>query len=148
VQSGYIGGQTPNPDYRSVCSATPAMPSSTDRFDPAIISYRQLLQVFFATDPTTLNRQGHDVGSQYRSAIFYHDAEQLDGQSRDGRTGAARHFCRAHRHHTGAGQPVYPAEDYHQDYFARNAGQPYCQAVIQPKQLKLASVVANWLKPE
>ena len=150
VQSGYIGGQTPNPDYRSVCSGHTGHAEAVQiRFDPAIISYRQLLQVFFAThDPTTLNRQGHDVGSQYRSAIFYHDAEQLD---------TARAVMADLEQQGIFATPIvttlepasqfYPAEDYHQQYFARNAGQPYCQAVIQPKQLKLRRQFADWLKP-
>ncbi|NWK79566.1 peptide-methionine (S)-S-oxide reductase MsrA [Aquitalea sp. LB_tupeE] len=150
VQSGYIGGQTADPDYRSVCTGHTGHAEAVQIcFDPAIISYRQLLQVFFAThDPTTRNRQGHDVGSQYRSAIFYHDAEQLEAASAVMADLEQQGIFAAPIVTTlEPASQFYPAEDYHQQYFARNAGQPYCQAVIQPKQRKLRQQFANWLKP-
>lgn len=150
VQSGYIGGQMPDPDYRSVCGGHTGHAEAVQiRFDPAIISYRQLLQVFFAThDPTTLNRQGHDVGSQYRSAIFYHDAEQHDTAMAVMAELAQQGIFAAPIVTTlEPASQFYPAEDYHQQYFARNGQQPYCQAVILPKQLKLRQQFANWLKP-
>jgi peptide-methionine (S)-S-oxide reductase len=151
VVSGYIGGHTANPDYRSVCSGqTGHAEAVAIDFDPDIISFRQLLQVFFAThDPTTPNRQGHDVGSQYRSAIFYLDARQQDT------AGAViaeleqqQVFASPIVTTLEAASHFYPAEDYHQQYFALHGDQPYCQAVILPKQYKLRHAFAAWLKQD
>ncbi len=140
VESGYAGGTVPNPTYNAVCSGTTGHAEVVQvTFDPKVISFRDLLDVFFTIhDPTTLNRQGHDSGTQYRSAIFYQSAEQR----------AMAQAAIADLEKSGAWDaPVvtelaplatfYKAEQYHQDYYARNGGQPYCQAVIAPKIAKL-----------
>jgi peptide-methionine (S)-S-oxide reductase len=138
VESGYVGGHVDSPTYREVCGgATGHAEAIRVTFDPGQISYDDLLDIFFAThDPTQLNRQGNDIGTQYRSAIFPQDDEQ--------RAAAVAAIERARADHV---QPVvttiepaavwYPAEDYHQEYFAREgASNPYCQAVIAPKLAK------------
>lgn len=140
VESGYAGGARPNPTYEQVCTgATGHAEVTRVTFDPSIITYRDLLDVFFTIhDPTQLNRQGADVGTQYRSAIFPHTEEQ--------RVEAERAIKELEA--TGAWdapivttiEPMkafYPAETYHQDYYARNSRQPYCQGVIAPKIAKL-----------
>jgi peptide-methionine (S)-S-oxide reductase len=140
VESGYAGGARPNPTYEQVCTgATGHAEVAQVTFDPSIITYRDLLDVFFTIhDPTQLNRQGADVGTQYRSAIFPHTEEQ--------RIEAARAIKELEA--SGAWdapivttiEPMkafYPAETYHQDYYARNSRQPYCQGVIAPKIAKL-----------
>lgn len=139
VVSGYAGGSVPNPTYEQVSTGKTGHAEVVQiRFDPGAITFRDLLEVFFTIhDPTTLNRQGADVGPQYRSAIFYHDDEQK---------GTAEQVI---REITTAGiwaNPIvtevvpftafYTAEDYHQEYFRRNAYQPYCQVVIAPKVAK------------
>lgn len=139
VESGYIGGQQPNPTYEQVCSGgTGHAEAIRITFDPEVISYGDLLDIFFVThDPTTLNRQGNDVGTQYRSAIFPHSPEQ-EAEAR-----AA--IARAQPDHGGrivttieADAPWYPAEDYHQKYWERVGDRnPYCMAVIPPKLAKL-----------
>ncbi len=139
VVSGYSGGRRPNPTYEQVCSgATGHAEVVQIAYDPAVVSYRDLLDVFFSIhDPTTLNRQGADAGTQYRSAIFYHDEEQKRI------AGEVIHELEASG--TWKGPIVtevtpftafYPAEDYHQEYFARHGSQPYCHAVITPKVAK------------
>lgn len=149
--SGFIGGQTGNPSYKEVCSGTTGHAEAVQvSFDPGLISFRDLLEVFFAShNPTTPNRQGNDVGTQYRSGIFYHS----DGQ----RTEAER-FIRELDARAAWPDPVvtevtpattfYPAENYHQDYFANNLGQPYCQLVVLPKVLKVRSFFAARLKAD
>ncbi|MBV8681040.1 MAG: peptide-methionine (S)-S-oxide reductase MsrA [Aquitalea sp.] len=149
VVSGYIGGHLTDPDYRSVCSGQTGHAEAVEiEFDEQLVSYTQLLQVFFAThDPTTLNRQGHDVGSQYRSAIFYHDA---------GQQAAAMDYMAMLEQQQVFAAPIvttleaashfYPAEDYHQRYFELHGHEPYCQAVILPKQLKLHRLFSSLLK--
>ncbi len=139
VVSGYTGGQIPNPTYDAVCSGRTGHAEAVQvMFDPAIVSYREILEVFFVMhDPTTLNRQGHDVGTQYRSAIFYHSPEQK---------AAAAEVIAALTKEGIFDQPIvtdlvpaspfYPAEDYHQQYFARNPSQPYCVYVVGPKLAK------------
>ncbi|KFG91139.1 Peptide methionine sulfoxide reductase MsrA [Sphingobium herbicidovorans NBRC 16415] len=139
VESGYIGGQRPNPTYEQVCSgATGHAEAIRITYDPQVISYGDLLDIFFAThDPTTLNRQGNDVGTQYRSAIFPRSSEQ-EAEAR-----AA--IARAQPDHGSpivttieADAPWYPAEDYHQKYWERAGDRnPYCMAVIPPKLAKL-----------
>ncbi|ANI78703.1 MULTISPECIES: peptide-methionine (S)-S-oxide reductase MsrA [Sphingobium] len=139
VESGYIGGQLPDPTYEQVCSgATGHAEAIRIAYDPQVISYGDLLDIFFAThDPTTLNRQGNDVGTQYRSAIFPHSPEQ--------EAEAQTAIARAQADH---GNPIvttiepdapwYPAEDYHQKYWERVGDRnPYCMAVIPPKLAKL-----------
>ena len=139
VESGYTGGQTERPTYESVCSGRTGHAEAVRiSFDPDIVSYRELLQVFFVIhDPTTLNRQGHDVGTQYRSAIFPQNAEQ-EAKAREG-------IRRANvDHHASVVTTIepmgewYPAEDYHQDYWAGEGQRnPYCLATISPKLQKL-----------
>jgi peptide-methionine (S)-S-oxide reductase len=139
VVSGYAGGTLPNPTYQQVCSGTTGHAEVVQiTYDPTVVTYQELLEVFFTIhDPTTLNRQGADVGTQYRSAIFYHNAEQKE---------VAEQVIAAI---TAAGiwpaplvtqvvplQQFYPAEDYHQNYFQQHPTQPYCQAVIAPKVAK------------
>lgn len=139
VVSGYAGGHVPNPDYRSVCTGRTGHAEVVQvTFDPDEVSYRELLEVFFTIhDPTTLNRQGADLGTQYRSAVFTHSPEQE-------RT--AREVIRDLEAEGVWENPIvtqveplkefYPAEDYHQHYYARNPGQGYCQVVIAPKVAK------------
>ena len=140
VESGYTGGQYPNPTYRDVCSGMTGHAEVVQiTFDPSVISYRDLLGVFFtAHDPTTLNRQGADTGTQYRSAIFYHDDAQ--------RETAGQVIDELNRNHVWDAPIVtqvakletyYPAEKYHQDYYSGNSEQPYCQVVIAPKVAKI-----------
>ena len=149
VVSGYAGGTKPNPTYREVCSgATGHAEVVRLTYDPGVISYRELLEIFFAVhDPTTLNRQGADVGTQYRSVIFYHTPEQertaralIDELER------ARVWPDPIVTQVEPAGPFYPAEAYHQDYFAHNPYQPYCQLVVRPKVLKLRQAFAAKLK--
>lgn len=140
VVSGYTGGEPANPSYELVCTGTTGHAEAVQiTFDPDVISYRELLEVFFTIhDPTQLNRQGADLGTQYRSAIFWHDEDQ--------KAEAERYIAELTAEQV-FDQPIvtvlepvgtfYPAEEYHQDYFARNARQPYCQAVVAPKIAKL-----------
>ncbi len=149
VASGYAGGNLPNPSYELVCSGTTGHAEVVQlEFDPAVVSYQDLLQVFFTMhDPTTLNRQGADVGTQYRSAIFYHSEAQ---------EAAAKQVV---EELTASGlweDPVvtelvpldtfYPAEADHQEYYERNSTQSYCQAVIAPKVAKLRRQYLDRLK--
>lgn len=140
VVSGYAGGARPNPSYEQVCTgATGHAEVVQITFDPAVITYRDILGVLFSIhDPTTLNRQGADEGTQYRSVIFYHSAEQL---------AAAKDVIAELEREKVFDDPIvteiaplkafYPAEEYHQDYFARHPNQPYCAAVIAPKVSKM-----------
>lgn len=149
VVSGYAGGRVDDPDYRSVCGGDTGHAEVVEiRFDPAVLDYRTLLEAFFAIhDPTTPNRQGNDVGSQYRSVIFTHDADQ----ERTARTLIAE-LDAAHVWPDPIVTEVlpaprfWPAEEYHQDYLARNPAQPYCQAVVAPKAAKLRQKFASRLK--
>ena len=140
VVSGYAGGSVANPSYEQVCTGTTGHAEVVQiTFDPHKITYRELLEIFFSIhDPTTLNRQGTDVGTQYRSVIFYHTAEQ---------EAAAKQVIEELETSGAFGSPTvtevekyrafYPAEDYHQGYYRRNGAQPYCQAVITPKLAKM-----------
>ncbi|WP_322488607.1 peptide-methionine (S)-S-oxide reductase MsrA [Chloroflexus sp.] len=146
VVSGYTGGHVPNPTYRQVCDGNTGHAEAVQiRFDPSQISYRELLEIFFSIhDPTTLNRQGADVGTQYRSAIFYHSDEQRQ---------IAEQLVREWSEQRVFRDPIvteivpattfYPAEDYHQEYFARNPYQPYCQFVVAPKVAKFHKLFAT-----
>ena len=149
VESGYIGGSVPDPTYKQVCGGdTGHAEAIRISFDPAVISYADLLDVFFAThDPTQLNRQGNDIGTQYRSAIFPLDEEQ--------RTEAQAAIARANEEHGGhvvttieGNAEWFPAEDYHQEYW-EGEGQrnPYCMAVIPPKLAKLRKGFSDRLRP-
>ncbi len=146
VVSGYIGGGTENPSYRDVCSGTTGHAEAVEiAFDPEVVGYDTLLDVFFAThDPTQLNRQGNDVGTQYRSGVFTLSEEQAKA------AGAAIERARE----LWSGEIVtevtpagafHPGEDYHQDYFANNPHQPYCQAVVAPKVAKARAKFARLL---
>ena len=151
VESGYSGGASKNPSYRDVCSGTTGHAEAVQiKFDPDVITYRDLLNVFFAThDPTTLNRQGADVGTQYRSAIFYHDDEQK---------GAAEELIKEVGDQKLWNKPIvtevtkfdtfYVAEDYHQEYFANNPYQPYCMAIVAPKVAKFRKHFMERLKKQ
>lgn len=149
VVSGYSGGSVPNPGYRDVCGGRTGHAEVVQvTFDPAILSYRDLLDAFFAIhDPTTLNRQGADVGTQYRSVIFYHAPEQQDtAQRRIAELNAEKVWDAPIVTQVVPLQTFYPAEDYHQEYFLNNPSQPYCQAVVAPKVVKLRKKFADRLK--
>ncbi len=139
VESGYMGGQVANPSYNAVCTGKTGHAEVVQvTFDPAIISYADILRVFFSIhDPTTLNRQGADVGTQYRSVIFTHTPEQ-DQVAHEvvKEISDAAIWSNPIVTEIAPEAPFYVAEDYHQEYFARNGGQPYCQAVIAPKVSK------------
>lgn len=139
VTSGYSGGARPNPTYEQVCSgATGHAEVVQVTFDPSVISYRDLLEVFFTIhDPTTLNRQGADVGTQYRSAIFSHSPEQqATVQAVISELERAELWDGKFVTDLTPFQAFYPAEAYHQEYFRRNPYQPYCRAIIVPKVAK------------
>jgi peptide-methionine (S)-S-oxide reductase len=149
VVSGYAGGRLPDPTYEAVCSGLTGHAEVVQvTFDPAILSYRELLELFFAFhDPTTLDRQGDDVGTQYRSAIYYHSPEQertarevIERLTRDGTWDdpIVTEVAPLDR--------FYPAEEYHQQYFQRNPTRMYCQAVVAPKVAKLRREYAARLK--
>lgn len=139
VVSGYAGGATDNPTYEQVCSGTSGHAEVVQiEFDPSVITFEQLLAVFWeAHDPTTLNRQGADAGTQYRSVIFHHDEAQRVAAEQS-KAAAAAHFPRPIVTVIERLPKFFPAEKYHQDYFRLNANQPYCRAVIRPKLEKLA----------
>jgi len=144
VVSGYTGGHVDNPDYRGVCTGETGHAEVVQiSFDPAVVAYRELLDVFFGLhDPTTLNRQGADVGTQYRSAIFYHsDQQKEDAQRRIAELNAEKIFDRPIVTQVVPLEKFYPAEDYHQGYFRANPEQGYCQAVIAPKVAKLRKLI-------
>lgn len=137
VVSGYSGGGLPDPTYEQVCSGTTGHAEVVRvTFDPAVVSYREILEVFFTVhDPTTLNRQGADVGTQYRSVIFFHSPEQREIATEVISQVQAEEWWGHARVVTelAPAEEFFPAEDYHQEYFARNPGQGYCQAVVAPK---------------
>jgi len=149
VDPGYSGGSVPNPTYEQVSAGTTGHAEAAQiTFDPNLISFREILEIFFAThDPTTLNRQGPDVGTQYRSVIFYHNEEQkataekviaeLDNEKIWDSSIVTR---------IEPFKAFYVAEDYHKDYYKRNSSQPYCQAVITPKLVKLQQRFIGKLK--
>jgi peptide-methionine (S)-S-oxide reductase len=149
VVSGYSGGHAENPTYREVCDGGTGHAEVIQiRFDPNELSFNDLLKVFFTVhDPTTLNRQGNDIGSQYRSAIFYHSDEQKR---------AAEDVIGEITKEAVYDSPIvtevkpfdkfYPAEDYHQEYYSNNPNQPYCTAVVAPKVAKFRQKFVNRLK--
>lgn len=149
VRSGYMGGRVKNPSYREVCTGSTGHAEVIQlTFDPAVMSYRDLLEVFFAIhDPTTLNRQGADVGTQYRSAIFYHSPEQqATAEAFIGELAAAKTYRDPIVTQVVPAEAFYVAEDYHQEYFKNNAYQPYCQFVVAPKVTKLRKEFSRKLK--
>ncbi|TXK51342.1 peptide-methionine (S)-S-oxide reductase MsrA [Pontibacter qinzhouensis] len=150
VESGYAGGHVENPTYKQVCTATTGHAEVLQiTYDPQKISFEELLEVFWEThDPTTLNRQGNDVGPQYRSVIFYHNEEQRqlsEKYKQELETSGAFNDPIV-----TAIEPLsnyYPAEDYHQNYFLQNGFQPYCSFVVRPKVEKFRKVFGHKLKP-
>jgi len=149
VVPGYSGGNIKNPAYREVCTGRTGHAEVVQvTYDPEVVSYKEILEVFFMThDPTTLNRQGNDVGTQYRSAVFYHDEYQKETAEE-----VIRHFEKENIYN----QPIvtevapfetfYKAEDYHKDYFERNEDQPYCQFIVAPKVAKFKKIFKNKIK--
>lgn len=149
VVSGYTGGHVSHPTYREVCEGTTGHAEAVQiTFDPREVSYRELLEVFFTIhDPTTLNRQGADVGTQYRSAIFHHSPEQKR---------VAEEVIAALETEGVWGDPIvtelspaaefFPAEEYHQEYYQRNPDQPYCRVVIEPKVARFRKKYIERLK--
>lgn len=149
VESGYSGGTVANPTYREVCSGTTGHAEVVQlTFDPRVISFREILEVFFTIhDPTTLNRQGADVGTQYRSAIFYHTPEQRTVAEQVVKAiTAAKIWPGPIVTEITPFSAFYKAEDYHQDYFALNGEQPYCRAVVAPKVAKFRKQFHDQLK--
>jgi peptide-methionine (S)-S-oxide reductase len=151
VVSGYSGGHTENPTYQEVCSETTGHAEVVQiKFNPEELSYADLLRVFFAVhDPTTLNRQGNDVGTSYRSAIFYHSPEQKRAAEEVIKeVSEAQIYDKPIVTQIAAFDKFYPAEDYHQEYFANNPAQPYCAAVVAPKVAKFRKQFVSRLKKQ
>jgi peptide-methionine (S)-S-oxide reductase len=151
VESGYAGGHVDNPSYRAVCTGTTGHAEVVQiHFDPNIISYRDLLNVFFTIhDPTTLNRQGADIGTQYRSAIFYHDDEQKRiAEETIQELNAQKIWDNPIVTEVTKFDKFFQAEDYHQEYFANNPYQPYCQVVVAPKVAKFRKHFIEMLKKQ
>ncbi|MDQ3855569.1 MAG: peptide-methionine (S)-S-oxide reductase MsrA [Chloroflexota bacterium] len=149
VESGYAGGHVPHPTYEQVCSgATGHAEVVQVKFDPRELSYGDLLEVFFSIhDPTTLNRQGADVGTQYRSAIFYHTAEQKrSAEETISRLQAEGVWRDPIVTQVVPLEAFYPAEHYHQEYYENNPNQPYCRVVVAPKVAKFRKSFANRVK--
>ena len=149
VESGYMGGRQPNPTYHDVCTGRTGHAEVVQvTFDPDVASYRDILEVFFAIhDPTTLNRQGNDAGTQYRSAIFYHSDEQrATAEDVIRELTAAKAFHDPIVTEVAPASAFYVAEDYHQEYFANNPQQPYCSYVVAPKVQKFRHKFAKKVK--
>jgi peptide-methionine (S)-S-oxide reductase len=149
VTSGYAGGHVPNPSYQQVCGGDTGHAEVVRIvFDPGKISYPEILEVFFTIhDPTTLNRQGADVGSQYRSAIFYHSDEQKRvAEEVMAEIAASGIWKNPIVTELQPAPEFYPAEEYHQEYFARNPNQGYCQVVVAPKVAKFRSKFLSKLR--
>lgn len=149
VESGYSNGTIPNPTYRQVCTGTTGHAEVIRiKYDPAQVSFETLLEVFWKThDPTTLNRQGADIGTQYRSGVYYHNDEQKKAAEEiKKKLDAAKIWDQPIVTEIVKAETFYKAEDYHQDYFADNAQQPYCRAVIVPKVEKFRKVFKDILK--
>ena len=149
VRSGYMGGRRPNPTYEQVCTGvTGHVEVAEITFDPAKISYRDLLEVFFtAHDPTTLNRQGNDVGEQYRSVIFYLDESQKKtAEEVIAEFTSEKVFDKPIVTAVEPAQTFWPAEDYHQNYYANNTHQPYCMFTVAPKVKKIRQKFAERVK--
>ncbi len=149
VVSGYSGGHTENPTYQQVCSETTGHAEVVQiRFDPGVLSFADLLRVYFTVhDPTQLNRQGNDIGTSYRSAIFYHSAEQKSiAQDIIAEITAEGIYDKPIVTEVTQFDKFWPAEDYHQEYFANNPTQPYCAAVVAPKVAKFRQKFLSRLK--
>ena len=151
VVSGYTGGHVARPSYEQVCTgATGHAEAVQITYDPQVASYKELLEVFFTIhDPTTLNRQGADIGTQYRSAIFYHTPEQKSvAEEVIANLNDAGIYDAPIVTELVPAPEFYPAEDYHQEYFERNPAQPYCRAVVAPKVAKFRSKFLAKLKKQ
>jgi len=151
IASGYMGGHTENPSYKEVCTGKSGHAEVIDvEYDADEITFEELLLVFFKThDPTTLNRQGNDVGTQYRSAIFYYDEEQKhQAEVMIKRLTDEKVYSKPIVTEITPASKFYKAEDYHQNYFANNPHNPYCAVVIQPKLNKFAKEFTDKIKPE
>lgn len=151
VVSGYSGGHKDNPTYQEVCSESTGHAEVVQiKFDPSVISFKEILQVFFTVhDPTTLNRQGNDIGTSYRSAIFYHSDEQKRvAEETIAEISAEAIYDNPIVTEVTAFDKFWPAENYHQEYFANNPSQPYCAAVVAPKVAKFRQKYVSRLKRE
>ncbi len=149
VESGYAGGTVPNPSYEQVCTGRTGHAEVVQvTFDPAVVASRELLEIFFTLhDPTTLNRQGADVGTQYRSAVFVHDAAQrATAEAVIAELVAENVWDASIVTQVAPLEAFYPAEEYHRDYYRRNPGQGYCRAVIAPKVSKLRKIFYEKLR--
>jgi len=149
VESGYSGGHVVNPTYRQVCAESTGHAETVQvSFDPTVISFKEILNIFFAIhDPTTLNRQGNDVGTSYRSAIFYHDETQkATAEQVIQELTALKLWSDPIVTEVTKFDKFYLAEDYHQEYFANNANQPYCRVVVAPKVAKFRKQFFDRLK--
>ena len=151
VESGYTGGRTENPTYKEICTGQTGHAEVCQiHYDPDKISFEELLEVFWKShDPTTLNRQGADVGTQYRSAVFYHDDEQKElAEKYKKKLNDAKVFESPIVTEITQLEKYYAAEDYHQEYYMNNPNQGYCRVVIKPKLDKIREVFADKLKKE
>ena len=149
VVSGYSGGHTDNPTYKEVCNETTGHAEVVQiRFDPEKLTFADLLRVYFTVhDPTTLNRQGNDIGSSYRSAIFYHSEDQRQtAEDVIAEITAEGIYANPIVTEVAPFDKFWPAEDYHQEYFANNPNQPYCSAVVAPKVAKFRQKFVSKLK--
>lgn len=149
VEAGYSGGEIKNPTYKEVCSGTTGHAEvARIIFDPEVICFETLVEIFFYThDPTTLNRQGHDVGTQYRSAIFYHNEQQKkEAEEVKKKVESEGYYSNPIVTEISPLKNYYPAENYHQNYFANNPNQGYCAAVIRPKLQKFMSKYSDLVK--
>ncbi|RUO32759.1 peptide-methionine (S)-S-oxide reductase MsrA [Aliidiomarina sanyensis] len=149
VKSGYAGGHTENPTYKEVCTGSTGHAEVVQiTFDPTVISYRELLEIFFALhDPTQVNRQGNDIGTQYRTAIFFHSpAQEAAAHEIIAEIEADKMWPDPVATQVAALETFYPAEDYHDNYFERNPQNQYCQAVVSPKLAKFKKTFAARLK--
>lgn len=149
VESGYAGGKTPDPSYELVCTGMSGHAEVVQvTYDPEVITFRELLEIFFTIhDPTTLNRQGADKGTQYRSAIFYHSPSQkAEAEAMIELLSREKVFSSPIVTEVVPLEQFYPAEAYHRDYYERNPGQGYCQAVVAPKVAKMRKQWAAKLK--
>jgi peptide-methionine (S)-S-oxide reductase len=149
VEPGYAGGSVPNPTYEQVSTGTTGHAEAAEiTFDPDVISYREILEIFFAThDPTMLNRQGPDIGTQYRSAIFYHnEAQKVTAESVIAELEKEGIWNKPIVTQVEPLKVFYEAETYHKDYYKKHPNQPYCQQVINPKIIKVQQRFLNKLK--
>ncbi len=147
--SGYMGGHTPNPTYQAVCNGDTGHAEVVQvRFDPEVIAFRELLDVFFTIhDPTQIDRQGNDVGTQYRSAIFWHTpAQKATAEAAIAALTASGHYAAPIVTEVTEATTFHPAEDYHQRYYEQNPHQPYCRFVVAPKVAKAEAKFAARLK--